>query len=391
LNEEFKEEAQDTDFCFRIQDAGYKVMYNPKAEIYHLECSTRDWRKGEIDRVLLNEKWGEKILQLAKKGEQRVKYDPNEYLGSIVIIRDDGIGDLLMGISAFNNLKLKNPAKKIILATYERNVEMMMEFEIFNEIIAIPNQRKYSPLPIPTLGTKIYNLIDMEMDFKPIHGVPREDNKVHRHISFSKAIDIDSDFKLVKMPTYHKAKDKINKLLKKMDVDISQKFITLNLTATNPARSWWGPYYSKLISKIEEMGYIPVITGTVESEYFKGNKIVNLIGKTKSIAEYIEAIKLGQYVISTDTSAYHIAALSGIPFLAIFTGGVKAEARLSYYEKYESIEPMGLACHPCWDEGCTDLSVRWKKDPCRLMIKPEEVIEKFDKLIKRYPKYNNIK
>jgi ADP-heptose:LPS heptosyltransferase len=96
---------------------------------------------------------------------------------------------------------------------------------------------------------------------------------------------------------------------------------------------------------------------------------------------------LGRYVISTDTSAYHIAALSGIPFLAIFTGGVRPEARLNLYEKYEvAAPPDSLACYPCWDEGCRDLSVRWRGDPCRLAITPAMVIAKFKRLVAQYPR-----
>ena len=96
-------------------------------------------------------------------------------------------------------------------------------------------------------------------------------------------------------------------------------------------------------------------------------------------------MKLGKYVISTDTSACHIAGLSDIPFLAIFTGGVLAESRLKYYRKYEVIEPQGLACYPCWDVGCKSRSIRWKKEPCRMMLTPEMVIAKFDELIMKYP------
>jgi ADP-heptose:LPS heptosyltransferase len=93
---------------------------------------------------------------------------------------------------------------------------------------------------------------------------------------------------------------------------------------------------------------------------------------------------LGKYVISADTGAYHIAALADIPFVAIFSGGVKSEARLAFYKKYEAVEPMELNCHPCWDEGCKDPDIRWKKEPCRTMIRPEDVIKKFEKLIKKY-------
>ena len=162
--------------------------------------------------------------------------------------------------------------------------------------------------------------------------------------------------------------------------------MVLNLLATNPARSWWEPYYPKLIAAIEGMGLIPVVVGVDNSGYFKGSRLINLVNKTKTITEYIEAVKLGKYVISTDTSAYHIAALSGIPFLAIFTGGVKPESRVKFYSKYEVVEPPAdLACHPCWDKGCTDLAVRWKNDPCRTSITPEMVIDKFKKLVDKYP------
>ena len=197
---------------------------------------------------------------------------------------------------------------------------------------------------------------------------------------------LDEDFKLIPMPDYPEARKAIEKLFKDLNVDINQRFVVFNLIASNPARSWWEPYYPELIKAVERGGFVPLITGTKESKYYVGDKLIDLTGKTRTIAEFIEVVKLGKYVISTDTSAYHIAALSGIPFLAIFTGGMTPESRVSLYEKYESVAPPKiLKCYPCWDEGCKDLSVRWKKDPCRLIIRPEEVIEKFKKLVKRYP------
>lgn len=385
LNENYREEAQDTDFCLRLGKAGFKILYNPKAEIYHLECSSRDWRKGESDRIKLKKEWGKKIQEIISDNKQRVKFDPDEHKNSITVIRDDGIGDLLMGVSAFQKLREKYPEKKLILATYERNIEMMAGFGIFNEFIPVPDRQKYSPLPIPS-DSKVFNLVDLEMDFKPFIGAPREDNKVNRHFTFTKIFGLDSGFKMVPMPDYPEARKKIEDLFLKLGISINQKFVVLNLVSANPARSWWEPYYPELIKAVEGMGFVPIITGTKDSYYFKGRKVINLIGKTKTIPEYIEAVKLGRYVISTDTSAYHVAALAGIPFLAIFTGGMTPESRLNLYEKYEvCAPPKSLECYPCWDEGCKDLAVRWKKDPCRLVIKPEEVIKKFKRLVERYP------
>lgn len=386
LSEDFEEEAQDTDFCLRLAEGGFDVLYDPKVEIYHFEGSMRDWKKGKKDRALFRERWSGKIKEIVGKNNQRIPLKSDAYDGAIVVVRDDGIGDLLMGVSAFANLRKKHPDKKLVLLTYERNIEMMDGFGIFDEILPIPNGRKYSPLPLPTEGTKIYNMIDIEMHFGPVYGITKEANKVSRHLSFAKALEVGTEFNLEKMPDYPEAKKEVSKLLAEAGAKENDRFVVFNLSSTNPARSWWEPYYPKLIEAVEKMGFVPLIVGTKDGEYAKGDKMINLIGKTKTIAEYIEAVKLGTYVISTDTSAYHIAALSDTPFLAIFTGGILPEARLSYYSKYEVAQPpKTLACYPCWDEGCKDMCVRWKKDPCRIMIKPKEVIEKFQKLVSNYP------
>jgi len=335
--------------------------------------------------MLLQKKWRKRIQELAAQGNQRAKFLENEYQNSITIIRDDGIGDLLMGMSAFKKVKERNPEKKLILATYQRNIEMMSGFKIFDEFIAIPNGKKYAPLPIPK-DSQIYNFINLEMFFGPLGGVPKEDNKIHRHLVYSRKLGLDNGFESVAMPAYPAAKGKVITLFQKLKIDPNQRFVVLNLLATNPARSWWEPYYPTLIETIEGMGFIPLVVGTENSGYFKGRRLINLVKKTETITEYIEVVKLGKYVISTDTSAYHIAAFSGIPFLAIFTGGVKPESRVKFYSKYEVVEPPAdLECHPCWDKGCTDPAIRWKNDPCRTSIPPEVVIEKFKELVEKYP------
>lgn len=385
LSVDFVEEAQDTDFCLRLRAAGYAILYEPKAELFHFEGSTRDWRKGEADRILLRERWGDQIRELSKSAIQRIPFDEDAYRDAIVVIRDDGIGDLLMGIAAFKKLRDKYPERKLVLITFARNTSMMEKFGIFDEILPIEDGKKYSPLPVPSKKTIEYNLIDIEMNFGGTFAETKEENKVHRHVAFTRRFGFDDTYTLVPMPEYPDAKRRVEEILCTMGVRMDSPFVVFNLMATNPARSWWEPYYPELIAAIEKMGFVPVIIGTKESPYLKGDGVVNLVGKTSTVPEYIEAVKLGRYVISSDTSACHIAGLSGIPFLAIFTGGVLAEARLNYYRKYEVIEPQGLACYPCWDVGCKDRAIRWKKDPCRLMLTPEKVIGQFEQLVMKYP------
>jgi len=385
LDENFKEEAQDTDFCLRVAEAGFKVLYNPAAEIYHLECCSRDWRKGEMDRRRLRQIWAEKIKAIQAKARQRLPFDPEEFSNAITVIRDDGIGDLLMGVCAFRKLRDRYPEKQLILATYQRNIEMMAGFKIFDQFIAIPDGRKYSPLPIPR-ASQIYDFINLEFEFETFWGSTTADNMINRHLVYSRDLGLDPDFELVPMPHYEEARQRVHRLLGDLKVDLEQRFAVLCLLTANPARSWWEPYYPQVLEAVQGLGLTPLVVGTRDSQYFQGPGIINLVGKTRTITEYIEAVKLGKYVISTDTSAAHIAALSRIPFLAIYTGGVKPAGRLNFYTNYEVVEPpASLDCYPCWDVGCKDLSVRWKSDPCRLLVKPEEVIEKFKRLVSRFP------
>lgn len=150
LSSDFVEEAQDSDFCLRLGAAGFLILYEPKAELFHLEGSSRDWRKGKADRVLLKERWGDKIRELSESKTQRIPYDKNDHCDAIVVIRDDGIGDLLMGVSAFRKIRETYPLRKLVLLTYMRNMAMMERFGIFDEILPIPDGQKYSPLPVPS-------------------------------------------------------------------------------------------------------------------------------------------------------------------------------------------------------------------------------------------------
>ena len=41
LSEELKVAFNDIDFCLRVQEAGYLLVYNPYAELYHYESKSR--------------------------------------------------------------------------------------------------------------------------------------------------------------------------------------------------------------------------------------------------------------------------------------------------------------------------------------------------------------
>jgi len=240
LCEDFIEEAQDTDFCMRLRTEGFLILYEPKAELYHVECSSRDWRKGERDRILLREKWGNKIKEFSEARIQRVVFDGNAYRDAIVIIRDDGVGDLLMLIPSFRKLKEMYPSRKFVLFTLARNIAMMEGFNIFNEFYPIPDGKKYSPLPVPMHMTNVYNLIDMEMNFNVPCGEAKEDNKVHRHIAFTRKFGLDAEYPFIPMPEYPKAKKRVQSILHEMGVPGNVRFVTFNMMGTILSYTYFG-------------------------------------------------------------------------------------------------------------------------------------------------------
>lgn len=59
LDESYQNGCEDIDFCCKVKAKGYKVVYEPKAEVYHLESQTpRMQNKDEENFALFIKKWG---------------------------------------------------------------------------------------------------------------------------------------------------------------------------------------------------------------------------------------------------------------------------------------------------------------------------------------------
>ena len=128
-----------------VDRGGFKVLYNPELEICHREGRfPRLVARISGDKVAAPEV-GQRIQALTAHKISDLSLMSTQYKNSITIIRDDGIGDLLMGMSAFKKLKSRYPEKKLILLTYQRNIEMMSGFKIFDEFLPIPNRGNICP------------------------------------------------------------------------------------------------------------------------------------------------------------------------------------------------------------------------------------------------------
>ncbi len=77
LDEDFKVAFNDVDFCLRVRDAGWRIVYTPYAQLYHYESKSRGLdTKGEAKKRFD----GERARMKARYGDNLIKdpfYNPN--------------------------------------------------------------------------------------------------------------------------------------------------------------------------------------------------------------------------------------------------------------------------------------------------------------------------
>jgi GT2 family glycosyltransferase len=66
LTEDLAVAFNDVDFCMKVRDKGYLVVYNPHAELYHYESKSRGY-----------EDTGEKVARFNSEVEKLEKYWPD--------------------------------------------------------------------------------------------------------------------------------------------------------------------------------------------------------------------------------------------------------------------------------------------------------------------------
>ncbi len=52
----------DVDFCLRVRQAGYRIVYTPAAELYHIESASRGYRTSEKEAIEMQRRWAKVIM-----------------------------------------------------------------------------------------------------------------------------------------------------------------------------------------------------------------------------------------------------------------------------------------------------------------------------------------
>lgn len=85
MDEDFVVALNDIDFCLKIRAAGYKILFNPYAKLYHYESKSRGYEDTEEKK----ERFQSEITKLQTKWEQEIKAGDPYYNQNLTLHRAD--------------------------------------------------------------------------------------------------------------------------------------------------------------------------------------------------------------------------------------------------------------------------------------------------------------
>lgn len=168
----------------------------------------------------------------------------------------------------------------------------------------------------------------------------------------------------------------------KLECKLPQNYFVVFPSASVDAKKWEFEKYLELIRRIVDQYDIPlVLVGTAKDKqdtdriikHFKDVEITDLVGKT-NVLEYCEVIGKSQFIVTNDTSAYHIAVAKDVKTFLISGGYVfdmfANYPRLEMNKNQPSVIYKGRACFNC-DNYC---KYKFKdRYPCVAEIEVEDV------------------
>lgn len=310
---------------------------------------------------------------------------------NILIMRDEGAGDVIMSIPAVRALKLAFPGAHITYATRPGYFEILHGVAAIDDVASVHDV----DLDVSAPWDLIINWCRAVEDYRV------ERNRGSRIESFARHIGLKN--LICARPELHfsdEIKAKADELLDGI-VD-GQPVVGLVLQAVAWNRTW-PPHMARQLVRIFERYRPDIKIILIDSQEILGGlfdgfaNTLNLCGKTKSFMEAAAVVARCDLLISPDTGLAHVAGATGVPTVTI-SGSINPEWRFSHYANFDCISATGrVPCAPCmsWQSrwGTGDRydnerrifkSCRESKNAiCMRTISPDEVFARACDLMKK--------
>ncbi|MFH0762824.1 MAG: lipopolysaccharide heptosyltransferase II [Candidatus Omnitrophota bacterium] len=341
-----------------------------------------------------------------------------EALGNrkILIIKTSSLGDIILSTAAIREIRKKflhnykisllvaEEFKELLLACPYIDELIVADFKnkdkglagliklagvlrrkSFDMVIDLQNNRKSHILSFLSGGPLRYGYDNGKFGFLINHSIKDEKPGVDplRH-QFRILEMLGIEFKDARLELWLSKEDyrHIEELLNSQWLTQNQRIVGINLSASRRwvSKSWPRPHIVKLCQELAGRDMRVVITGSEDDAEeagaligaVKNIKLINACGKT-TVNQLACLIKKCCAYICVDSAPLHIAAAMGVPTVALF-GPTDPRRHLPPVNNCVVLK-KNLACSPCYKSKC-------RHKECMELIKPQEVLEAVDRLLK---------
>lgn len=281
----------------------------------------------------------------------------------VVVIRDVGMGDVLMVSLSLRKLAQVYPRLKFTYATSTVYVPMFRDCDFLHRVVPI----------VGLIGRH-----DWVLDLRGYS--ERTENRFKRG-----RIDLFADHLGVVIDDYrfpyrvHPDEARYAKGLL-WSAQLKRPIIGLTIRGSTAVRTWPFGHVRKFAQLALAQGW-SVVTLDHTPHDIDVPGVLNLTQKL-SIRELAAVLDACDLVIAPDTGTVHLAEAVGTPCLALYST-IDPMLRLSHYSHVRAIwkgGPSGtVPCAPCHDQGCSHLS-------CLTQITPEEVMDASEETLSVSPR-----
>ena len=255
----------------------------------------------------------------------------------LLILRGGGIGDVSMLTPALNILREQLGDRITInLATYADRQPLLNELGYVD---------KFYPLPLSLAD--FMTAADYYCDFSDHAGIFNETNMIDYHLS-SLGINPRCIAPEQKQPVLSPSLNQSQEIIERIDTQAavySTRVLYVG-RASDPIRNLPPGTLRLLAERHPAMAFFQPQRESPEQKLAANVFALDTAG---GLNDFVTAIASCDLIVTTDSSAYHLAAALGTPAL-VFFGPIAAKLRAGYYPKVVAVDPnfQGQTCHsPC--------------------------------------------
>jgi ADP-heptose:LPS heptosyltransferase len=347
-----------------------------------------------FDRVVAGGLGGVARVLFPGRRAPRPDADYPAQVRSALLIRPEGLGDILVTLPALAWLRRASPEARIAMAVRPIFADFVRDIGIVDDTIAIDYPKKSTLtlsrlIPFLRQVKGLRRKFDVAFDFRgdprnamlgawSAHMVAGETTTgTNFLLSYSQPLRFDSSraaqhLRLLRLGAAMPETEA--EILAQCRIDLSPamvatarqltagiaNFVVLHPGASIASNRWTVGQWQALAKRLARDGFAPVFTGAggeetslvaaiLDEELEKSGKALNLAGKS-TVSELAGIVSLARAVVSPDTGIAHVAHAVGTPSVTLFGSG--SQILNGYLNPKNRAVWVTLPCRPCMAAQC---------------------------------------